>query len=64
MVHGLLEFRLSIKESLEWKKKKKILGWYIYKNGRNVVFGKHWGQRHYLSPFILIYVSDDKEADG
>ena len=30
MVHGLLEFRLSIKESLEWKhkekKKLKILG--------------------------------------
>ena len=24
MVHGLLEFRLSIKESLEWKHKEKI----------------------------------------
>ena len=52
--------------------KNKILGWYLYENGRNIVFGKHWGQWHFLCPFILvyvsffwetIYVSDDKEAD-
>lgn len=30
----------------------------------NIVFGKHWGQRHFPPPFILIYVLDDKEADG
>ena len=44
MVHGLLEFRLSIKESLEWKhkekkKKLKILGWYIYENGLTLSLG-------------------------